>query len=448
MVGLAKSREWDDRPPDPRGGRAGNALLVRYILARERGWPMAVRAARFAHAVARRPVGYRPKSPFQPAISAPLDFTVRVAELYTLDRELDRAVVTEGEGALMLSEAPAGAPEMEEMGEGEAAEPPTPPGPGAPRTAPMAARGPAQQLLWNQGRLATESARFRPPWTLGLVKEVHTELLQGLAIPVPPGELRREPYVAADAEGETVFQACPPERIPTELASVLDWVDRYGSTFHPLVPATVLFEAMFSIRPFPRGSLAVGRTMASLYLRYHGLPNVLLTPAAQATYGSPELTFELLLWAEATGSYSELLDHQMDSVVRAYATANRRWLAGSETAAGLGEVPLRLLARARRAPGWFSANEAMRWVGVSSDQTVLRHLNDLVARGILESLGRTRGKRFRLATPPTALPRPTEEKSARTVVALSPTTTGEGRAVRRREPPSRDSGAMERAPPS
>lgn len=365
---------------------------------------MAVRTARFAHCIARRPVEYRAKSPFHPAISAPLDFSARVGELYTLDHELDRAILRPEDYTTIVHEnLDDTSPESRWLD--DAPEGPRSSGSAQPaeRRRPLNDRQ-QRRLAENHVRLGRESARFRPPWTVGLVQDAHALLFQGVDLAVVPGTFRQRPFLATDPEGEPMFRTCPPDRMVGDLQAVLDWVDRYGATYHPLIPATVLFQAVYSIRPFSVGSTTVGRMLAQLYLRYFGLPNIAMTPATAVSLASPELTYQLLLWAEATGSYTELLDHTLDSVVHAYAVANRRWLGDSDPAHRLEEVQLRLLARARREAGWFSAREAMRWVGATSDQTVLRHLNRLVSRGILESLGRTRGKRFRVAPPASAAP--------------------------------------------
>lgn len=360
---------------------------------------MAVQTARFAHCHVRRPVEYRPKSPFRPLVSAPLDFAVRVGQAYTLDRELDRAVLRVEDYESVLDQAVAAQPAP---GGGSS--------PGRRTTSyPVDSAGTEtpegrRRLALNELRLTTEATRFRPPWTPALLREVHAALFERLDAEERGGALRNEVYTARSETGAPIFHGAPPDRIVEELDAVLEWVDRFGATYHPLVPATVLFQSIYAIRPFPMGNVRVGRTMALLYLRLFGLPNVSLAPIALAARRSSELTVRLLLWTEATGSYAELLDHTADVLVQAYAEANHRWLGPASPAGRLDEVMLRLVARARRDPGWFSTQDAMRWVGARSDQTILRYLNDLVGRRILESLGQTRGKRFRLASPASILP--------------------------------------------
>ncbi|MCI4318007.1 MAG: hypothetical protein L3J96_05655, partial [Thermoplasmata archaeon] len=128
-------------------------------------------------------------------------------------------------------------------------------------------------------------------------------------------------------------------------------------------------------------------------------------PVGRMMFSRPELLLRLMLWTELMGSYSELLDFTADSVLSAYRDGAKRWLS-SDSPAGdaIQETALRLLTQARRNGGWFTASEAANWVGNRSEQTVLRHLNELVRRGIFESLGRTRGKRYRVISRHRMLP--------------------------------------------
>ncbi|MCI4336241.1 MAG: Fic family protein [Thermoplasmata archaeon] len=364
---------------------------------------MAVSTARFAHCTTRGPVGYRPKSPFRPAISAPLDFAVRAGQLYTFDHELDRVALSVGDHARLLDEAMEGHP-----GPGRLFVRPVRSGAIGSRSRASVSRA-RRQFALNETRLAMEAARFRPPWSVALLQEVHASLLRGLPIDVVPGEVRTGPFQAEDDRDQLVMYGCPPERIHAELQAVLDWVDRFGAMYHPLIPSTVLFQAIYSIRPFPMGNVTTARTMAILYLRYFGLPNVALTPFVQTSGAAPDLLARLLQWTEATGSYTELVDLTLDSLLEAYAQSARRWLDPADPTRRMEEAPRRLLARARRDAGWFSVRDAVRWVGARSDQTILRHLNELVAQGFLESLGKTRGKRYRLASPAAVLPKLTQE---------------------------------------
>ncbi|MCI4366184.1 MAG: Fic family protein [Thermoplasmata archaeon] len=338
---------------------------------------MAASAAKYGHCQPRYPVEYRPKAPFRPWIVAPLDFTARAAALYLWDHELDRAILEPADLAAVLEE------ELWSQ-----------PGPGGIfRAEASAARRPAarmpvsagpfrRQFLLNALRLARESTRFRPPWNLALVQDVHTTLLRELGVGPEPGALRTTPRSTRDPDGFTLQMNCPPAEIPADMEAVLAWIDRFGPSYHPIVPATVLLQSFHSIRPFPVGSMTTARALAVLYLHFHGLANAELAPFSSADGRDPRLLYRLLLWTESTGSYTELIDHTLDTTLRAYESSVRRWLRPERREGALEEVAVRLLARARRTPGWFSAREAGRWVGGRRGPTVLKHLNRLVERGV------------------------------------------------------------------
>jgi hypothetical protein len=351
---------------------------------------MAASAAKFAHCQPRYPVEYRAKSPFRPWLVPPLDFTVRASALYSLDHELDRAVLRPSDLSEVLEEelwrhpGPGGIFRVE----------PEPVRSHPPRV-PLSAGPFRRQFLLNVVRLARDSTRYRPPWTVSMVLEAHGTLLRGLGVgPEPPG-FRTSPHLAQDPDGFTMQMHCPPVRIRGDLQAVLEWVDRFGPGYHPVIPATVLLQALHSIRPFPAGNMTTARALTVLYLHFHGLPNAELAHIADAAVVEPNLLLRLLRWTESTGSYTELLDHILESSLVAYEASARRWLRPAGSSGSLEELAVRLLARARRTPGWFSAREAQSWVGNRGGPTVRKHLNLLVAQGFLESAGQTRGKRFR-----------------------------------------------------
>jgi hypothetical protein len=362
---------------------------------------MAASAAKFGHCQVRPPVEYRSKTPFGPEIAAPLDFAVRAAEVYAIDRELDRAVLGVEEHAVLLEETvttQAGPGGLLAASDPGAVRSPARPGPVARRPLTPVRRRFAQNLL----RLTGETSRFRPPWTESLVQDVNALLLTELGASTPPGEFRTTPRTMLAPDGRVLYIACPPERIRFELQALLDWIDRYGATLHPVIPSAILAQGLATIQPFPAGNGAVARALSVLYLRFFGLPNADLAPIWGVLTQSTLLAQRIMLWTEASGSYSELIDFAMDTVMRAYEVGADRWLATRDEDADLDEIALRLVVRARRVSGWFSAQEAASWVGGRSGQTVLRHLNALVDRGVLESLGQTRAKRFRL-TPSTTI---------------------------------------------
>jgi hypothetical protein len=359
---------------------------------------MAASAAKYAYCQPRSPVEYRPKDPFRPWIAPPLDFTVRATALYSLDRELDRAILSVDDLAALFSE------EAQRLPGSSAAPEPGPSGFGL-RLAPSAPTDPAllRQILRNVVRLAVNVNRWRPPWTLAQVAEVHATLLRGWEGAGPAGEFRREPHVTRDPDGFPLQEHCPPDRIGTELSAVVDWIDQYGPGYHPVVPVTVLLQGFQSIRPFPTGNLTTARALTVLYLHFHGLPNAELAPIGPALLEDPVLLHRLLRWTESTGSYTELVDHVLDATGIAYGTAVRRWLRRPGRVA-VDDLAVRLLSRARRTPGWFSAGEAQRWVDGRRGPTVLKHLNRLVGLRLLEAAGNTRGKRFRRVSRESQLP--------------------------------------------
>ncbi|HEV2317025.1 MAG TPA: Fic family protein [Thermoplasmata archaeon] len=396
---------------------------------------MAAPAAKYGHCHVRYPVEYRSKVPFRPEVTAPLDFAARVAEIFALDRELDRAVLGLEQYATLLSEsAEAYLTRGELHAEPRAGASPHSAG----AASPWAGGAARRQFLLNELQFLRESHRYRPPWSVPLVQEAHARLTRGLGPHARPGEFREVPLLLRSPSGEPIYRAAPPEKIRGELDELLDWVDRFGPTLNPVVPATVLLQGFNSIQPFADGNASVGRVMARLYLHLAGLSNAELVPFVEARPAEAPLRQRLALWTESTNSYLELIDYSTDAMLQAYQLAAHRWLAPSAGGDEMEETALRLLGRARRHPNWFSAHEASGWVGGRSTSTVIRHLNDLVGDGLLESMGKTRAKRYRALGFSTALPGlverftvhrlpPPGRPRARAALGIAPAAAGTGR---------------------
>lgn len=388
--------------------------------------------ARFAHAEIHLPVAYRGRFPFRPVIGVPPGFGDRLQEILDLDHELDRAVPTGRDWVDRVYEAFSDDSELPrvllaDLYEGT---------PAYPRWGAGRARiGPAwdatrRRLAVNHLNVLRVPGLFRKPWRPRLVQDLHGALAAGLDTDGAPGEFRESGYTVRGPDGAEVLRPCPPDRIPSEIHALLEWVNSSAEAYRPMIPAAMILQSMVLLRPFAWGNVTVGRVLAEGYLRLNGLPNSWLAPVGPSVFHEPALLYRLCLWSESSGGYAELLDFLTDAILRAYRTATRRWLSEGSGSLELDEVALRLLARARRLPDWFSAREAASWVGGRNDQTVLRHLNRLVRLGVLESTGRTRGKRYRLTaftagatSPETAADRdgpgtPTRHRSPRSAVGI------------------------------
>ncbi|HZY71179.1 MAG TPA: Fic family protein [Thermoplasmata archaeon] len=349
---------------------------------------MAARSTdRFAHAVAPLPVEHRCRIPFRPIIEAPSDFPERSFELNRLDRELDRLAFRPPEFLKLLGRS-------NRAGVGIPRELVTP---SARRRSPGAAEVAKRQLLVNQLELTRDPTVLRMPWSLQTLQRVHEALRRGVGGAGRPGELRTAPYNVNAADGRELYVACPPERIAGDLQALLDWLNRTASVLQPSIAGVVLFHQFQSIRPFGSGNVTVGRALFAEYLRAHGLRNVGLTPFEEPETSQPELYLRLMLWTEYSGSYLELIDFATGGLVHSYEQVLEDVAEHKVAALPLEETSLRLLVRARHEGGWFSVQDAALWVGQRSGQTVLRHLNRLAKIGVLESAGRTRAKRYRLA---------------------------------------------------
>ncbi len=356
------------------------------------------------------PVRHKQKVPFAPRLIAPPEFTTQAAELARLERKLDRNVLGRSDRLAQLERALASNIHLSTKLEGN----PLPLAEVRRLTRESLRRReqPREQLSRDfhrreiQNHLRLWQGLPRETWSLDLIREIHRTLLAG-DDEARPGELRTARAVVVSDMDEELFIPAPPAAIAPELAALLDWLTGSGVMLHPVVAATIFFHEFESIHPFGDGNGRTGRMLFHLWIERHGLPNSRYCLIERELLGDAERYYELLArtdWSwqqQPDGDYRELLAHFMTGVVAAYREAAARLEQTDLLAQDLDPLTRRLLLRARREREWFTLTKATAWRGgKASEQTVRQRLNALVAREVLLTEGRTRGKRYRFADTP------------------------------------------------
>lgn len=238
-----------------------------------------------------------------------------------------------------------------------------------------------------------------PPWGPQHIRALHYWLMFGTEQPIEPGQFRTEQSQIVNSEGDEVFVPAPPGKIEEELQALLDWLDSRGRAYMPLVSATLFFHEFESIHPFLDGNGRVGRVLFHQYLQQNGLPNAhLCTIEAQLTKNA-EAYYNVLAWTDHESDYGLLLDYFSEAVLESYHDAVNRFSDRDLLTQDIDAVKHPLLIQARDHEGWFSSREATDWVPGRSQQTVRKHLNELVAQNLMVSEGQTSAKRYRYRNP-------------------------------------------------
>lgn len=353
----------------------------------------------FAHCTPLYPVLHKRRYPFAPSIAVPEGFTERVRRIEELDSDLTRLVIPKSELLRLTSEAfssnihhsskiegnPLSLEEVDRITKDSFA------------GVDPKASGSHEKEVINHLTALLDPSCFTGPMTLERIRGLHRILMSGVQPSAHPGSFRTGHMSVTSDSGFQTFRACGPDSIEQELQSLLDWLNRMAPAYNPIVAATVFFHEFESIHPFEDGNGRTGRVLFHGYLQTHGLDNVNACKVEALLLDDPELYYRVLGWADQTGQYSELIDYVAQALLGSYREAVDTFRAKDIIHSGLNETTRRIITKARENPKWFSVKEATGWVGTASDQTIRNHLNALVTKGILESRGLTRSRRYRFS---------------------------------------------------
>ncbi len=353
-------------------------------------------------AAIRYPVLHRAKVPFHPDIQAPSGFRQRAPKITALDMGLDRYFLSDEDYFSLTNEAfaqnihsstalegnPLGLDQVRRTSrkylKGKLTEVPV--------------EAPYQEIV-NHLLVWLSPERFRLPWSQDGINHLHKDLMSHDPDSRPGRFRNHDELVIMTDQGQETFKPCPHRHVEREIRSLLDWVNKSGPALHPVVAATVFFHEFESIHPFEDGNGRLGRTLFHIYLQQNGLSNANRCIMEPEILGDRELYYGLLAWTDQENDYAPVLDHFSRSVLTAYEKADAWHRERDLLSHDLGETATQLIKYARRHKEPFTVQQATRWVQARSEQTVRKHLNDLVDLRALESYGKTVAKRYRVADP-------------------------------------------------
>ena len=365
------------------------------------------------------PVIHHAKVPFRPEVRIPAEFSRHAETIRRLDEELNEVYLQPSDYFQFVNEALAanihystkleGNPLTEEEVRDTTRrllDTPEPVNPGDP--------APIQEIythlfLWLQPETS------RPPWKVSTILNLHRGLFHGIEPDAMPGQFRindEGEFGIYSTQDQLTFKPCPARHVPREVESLLEWRNEIAPGLHPIVAATVFYHEFESIHPFENGNGRLGRTLFHYILHHGGLRNAHLCLIEPELLKDRERYYALLAWADQENDYQPIIDHVAQGLLRAYQKAAEKWKERDLLTAGLSEIDIKLIVRARHSRRPFNVKDATGWVGRRSEQTIRNHLNDMVDRGIIHAEGRTVAKRYQLVDPLRAIRNFLEEMEA------------------------------------
>lgn len=130
---------------------------------------------------------------------------------------------------------------------------------------------------------------------LDTLRQLHGIICQGLVDPVVIGAWRRTDQAIHDgAHGMVIYNALPPDRIPSSMAELGQWLQRRTLVVPVPVTAGIAHERLLEIQPFEAGNGRVARAFTRVVLRAGGID----------THGAAVLEAQLAI--DAAGYYGEV----------------------------------------------------------------------------------------------------------------------------------------------
>ena len=348
---------------------------------------------------ASQPVRHRRKVPFTPKVSIELSNKKVLQEIRMMDMELDRFILSAADYLELVTEAYASnihwstSLEGNPLSEEEVVRLTRQTFAGKEEKDP----GPQQEIINHlYGHFLRD--RLKLPWSPGTIRSVHSMLTEDTGTKGIPGEFRRTHASVYDG-GAEAFIACPPEHVEEEIGSLLTWLNSSGQALEPLVCSTVFFHEFESVHPFRDGNGRVGRTLFHLLLQEAGMRNSRLCKIDHHLLRNPTTYYDLLAFADESGSYSEIIEYFSLCVMEAYQEAIDKYRGKDLLSRGLDEGSIRLAQKARSCGTAFTLREACGWLDSVGEQTVRARSNHLVDLGILTKEGRTAATRYRFLDP-------------------------------------------------
>jgi Fic family protein len=347
------------------------------------------------------PVRHRHRDPFPPPVIVPQGFTERARRIRTLDLELSRFVLSETDLQNLVIDAFTSNVHWSTKLEGN----PLPEGEVRRITATTLTGktkrketnpGPRQEIINHVSSLVAPN-EFKLPWEHVHIKALNAYLLRGTADDKERGSYKTEQNAIYTTSGTESFIPAPPKYVEQEMRTLLDWVNGPGRAFDSIVSATVFFHEFESIHPFMEGNGRTGRCLFHLLLQNSDLPNSYLCKIDKCLLEEGELYYQLLAYADESGSYTQLIDFISRALLKSYEAAYQTFK--EKDRLELDEDSKRLFEIGKRHSDWFSLGEASHWVEGIGHQTIRNKLNYLTEIGALEKRGKTQSCRYRVKNP-------------------------------------------------
>ena len=261
--------------------------------------------------------------------------------------------------------------------------------------------------------LLDELAAKRGGYEPTMLKDIHRATVDRVIVPDKVGVFRTtEVVIKEEATGKIIFQPPPSHEVPFLIDDFFEWLnDTSAREIHPIIRSGIAHYILVAIHPFVEGNGRTVRAFSTLILMREGYdtkkffsleehfdedPGAYYEALGEVDRESPNLgTRDITPWLEYfTGVVAIELTKIKDKVRKLSVDSRLKVKFGEQVA--LTERQMRLIEYISD-QGSGGMNELKKVLSMVSEDTILRELRDLLAKGILKKQGSTKASKYVIA---------------------------------------------------
>jgi Fic family protein len=239
--------------------------------------------------------------------------------------------------------------------------------------------------------------------TEGTIKKLHRSVVDGILLPEQIGEYRTKQVVIKSSEtGEVTFKPPTPVEVPFLMREFLYWVNKPDTDIHPILKAAIAHHELVRIHPFIDGNGRVSRALSTLilFLEKYDIRQFF---SLEEYYDKDAITYYENLQKANEGDLSPWIDYFVLGVAIEFERIKKKILKLSKDTylkEKLGGKQVFLSERQTKiieyiqSIGYLQNQMFGEVIDEVSEDTILRDLNDLMEKGIIKKVGKTKASRY------------------------------------------------------
>lgn len=254
--------------------------------------------------------------------------------------------------------------------------------------------------------IETEAKKGMKRITDGTIKKLHRSVVTGILEDDKVGSYRTKQVVIRSSEtGDVTFRPPPAVEVPFLMREFLYWVNKTTSDeMHPVLKAGLAHHELVRIHPFIDGNGRVGRALVTLIMYIEGY-DIRQFFSLEEYYDKDAISYYENLQKATDGDLTSWLEYFVLGVAIEFERVKKKILKLSKDTylkEKLGGKQVFITERQTKlieyiqSIGYLQNKMFGEVVQDVSEDTILRDLNDLIDKGIIKKVGKTKAARYEM----------------------------------------------------